>query len=101
MLTSFCETAGKNIIGIDYLELLNIVSHEKRSDMLCLIRAKACKRCGGDLSLECDIYGVYIQCIQCGANFTKEDLLMPAAKEAEKSVPAVKVKTLTITGPML
>ena len=69
------------------------MANEKRSDMLCLIRAKACKRCGGDLSLECDIYGVYIQCIQCGANWTKEDLLPPTTREAEKSVPAVKVKT--------
>jgi len=65
---------------------------EKRSDMLCLIRAKACKKCGGDLSVECDIYGVYIQCIQCGANWTKEDLLAPAANDAEKSKPAVEVK---------
>jgi hypothetical protein len=70
---------------------------EKRRNMLCLIRAKACKRCGGDLSLECDIYGVYIQCIQCGANWTKEDLLPPKTKEAEKSVPAVKVKALETT----
>lgn len=70
---------------------------EKRRNMLCLIRAKACKRCGGDLSLECDIYGVYIQCIQCGANFTKGDLLPPTVLEAEKSLKAVKAKTLTTT----
>ncbi len=55
--------------------------------MLSLIRAKACKKCGGDLSLECDIYGVYIQCIQCGANFTKEDLVTMEDKKR-----AVKVK---------
>lgn len=75
------------------------MANEKRSDMLCLIRAKACKRCGGDLSVECDIYGVYIQCIQCGANWTKEDLLTPATRDAAKSVPAVKVKTLTTPSP--
>ena len=37
--------------------------------MLCLVRIKACKRCGGDVSLECDIYGVYAECIQCGATW--------------------------------
>ena len=42
--------------------------------MLCVVRTRACRRCGGDLSLECDIYGVYIQCIQCGASYNKEDL---------------------------
>ena len=70
------------------------MANEKRSDMLCLIRAKACKRCGGDLSLECDIYGVYIQCIQCGANWTTEDLMQPAARDAEKSLKEVKANTL-------
>lgn len=61
--------------------------------MLCLIRAKACKRCGGDLSLECDIYGVYIQCIQCGANWTKEDLASMVNRETTKSLRAVPAKT--------
>jgi len=61
--------------------------------MLSLIRAKACKKCGGDLSLECDIYGVYIQCIQCGANFTKQDLLSMTDKKQ-----AVKVKTPIAAG---
>ena len=37
--------------------------------MLCLVRIKACKRCGGDVSLECDVYGVYGECIQCGATW--------------------------------
>ena len=37
--------------------------------MLTLVRMKACKRCGGDVSLECDIYGVYAECIQCGATW--------------------------------
>jgi hypothetical protein len=56
--------------------------------MLSLIRAKACKRCGGDLSIECDIYGVYIECIQCGATWNQNDLkLMPSA-DAQKIKPA-------------
>lgn len=68
---------------------------EKRRNMLTLIRAKACKKCGGDLSLECDIYGVYIQCIQCGANLNKEDLTTAIARDAEKSLKVVPAKTLT------
>ena len=67
---------------------------EKKRNMLCLIQAKACKKCGGDLSLECDVYGVYIQCIQCGANWTTEDLMLPAARDAEKSLKEVKANTL-------
>jgi hypothetical protein len=70
----------------------------KRRNMLCLIRAKACKKCGGDLSLECDIYGVYIQCIQCGANWTKEDLASSTPRDTAKSLRAVPVKTLETTG---
>lgn len=51
--------------------------------MLTLVRAKACKRCGGDLSIECDIYGVYIECIQCGATWNKNDLKFTADRNAE------------------
>jgi hypothetical protein len=65
--------------------------------MLCIVRAKACKRCGGDLSLECDIYGVYIQCIQCGATWNKSDLTLPTVRDAEKSLKAVKAKPLATT----
>lgn len=45
--------------------------------MLCLVRIKACKRCGGDVSLECDVYGVYAECIQCGATWYQK---MPKLK---------------------
>jgi hypothetical protein len=45
------------------------LSSEMQKKMLSIIRSKGCKRCGGDLSIECDIYGVYIECIQCGATF--------------------------------
>jgi hypothetical protein len=62
--------------------------------MLSLIRAKGCKRCGGDLSLECDIYGVYIQCIQCGATWNKEDLAPLLARDASKSLRAVKARPM-------
>ena len=65
--------------------------------MLCVVRAKACKRCGGDLSLECDIYGVYIECIQCGATWNKSDLATPTAQEVEKSLKAARAKRLATT----
>ena len=66
--------------------------------MLCLIRPKGCKRCGGNLSLECDIYGVYIQCIQCGATWNKEDLASLIARDAEKSLKAVNPNIMATTG---
>lgn len=60
--------------------------------MLTLIRAKACKRCGGDLSLECDIYGVYIQCIQCGATFSKDEVALYNSRDIENSLKAVRTR---------
>ena len=35
--------------------------------MLHVVKAKGCKRCGGDLFLERDSDGVYVSCLQCGA----------------------------------
>jgi hypothetical protein len=66
--------------------------------MLCVIRAKACKRCGGDLSLECDIYGVYIQCIQCGATWSREDLTLSTTRELEDSTRAIKTRPVVNNG---
>ena len=43
--------------------------------MRCLIRTKACKRCGGDLSLERDKYGAYIECIQCGSVLNVSEMI--------------------------
>jgi hypothetical protein len=45
--------------------------------MFRLIKTKGCQRCGGDLFLEQDEYGVYISCIQCGgvhAEYSERDL---------------------------
>ena len=56
--------------------------------MLGLIRKKSCKRCGGDLSIECDVYGVYIECIQCGATYSKDDLKLAAENNGENTVKA-------------
>jgi len=62
--------------------------------MLSLVRRKVCKRCGGDLSIECDIYGVYIECIQCGATWTKEDLKLAMMQKSETNLKATPVKPL-------
>jgi hypothetical protein len=70
---------------------------DSRRKMLCLVRAKACKRCGGDLSIECDVYGVYIECIQCGATWTKNDLKYTPFQEKEPKLKAEDVKPLTPT----
>ena len=48
-------------------------STELKRKILGLVRATACPRCGGDLSIESDVYGVYIACIQCGAAWNKND----------------------------
>ena len=29
------------------------------------VRLKACARCGGDMSYESDMYGLFRQCLQC------------------------------------
>lgn len=65
--------------------------------MLCLVRAKACKRCGGDLSIECDIYGVYIECIQCGATWTKSDLKYTPFQKSEPKLKAENTKPIATT----
>jgi hypothetical protein len=59
--------------------------------MLCVIRPKGCKRCGGDVSLECDIYGVYAQCIQCGASWEKKEVTQPRLRELLERQAAAKV----------
>lgn len=43
------------------------------------ISLKACKRCGGDMSYEVDVYGPFRQCLQCSH---LEDLPSDAAVEA-------------------
>jgi len=62
--------------------------------MLSLVRVKACKRCGGDLSIECDIYGVFIECIQCGATFNKNDLKLATMNSTESALKASSLSSL-------
>ena len=59
----------------------------RRRVMFSLVRTKACKRCGGDLSLEQDKYGTYVECIQCGAVLSEADLEL-----ADKPRTAAPVK---------
>jgi hypothetical protein len=65
---------------------------DPREKMLSLIRAKTCQRCGGSLSLERDIYGIYIQCIQCGATWNRNDIILAAATGNERSLKVQKTK---------
>jgi hypothetical protein len=67
--------------------------------MLCLVRIKSCQRCGGDVSLECDIYGVYAECIQCGATWYQKAPKVKFISNAEPSLPTQKTKQSLITGP--
>ena len=64
--------------------------------MLCLVQVKGCKRCGGDLSLECDIYGVYAECIQCGATWTEREMIVPTTQKPEKSPKAESAKPIMV-----
>ena len=63
--------------------------------MLCIIKPKACKRCGGDLSIECDIYGVYIECIQCGATWSRNDIKLSDIQKAVRDKNTTVEKPLT------
>lgn len=65
--------------------------------MLSLVRAKACKRCGGDLSIECDVYGVFIECIQCGATWTRNDLKLASLRESVSNPKEEDTKHLATT----
>jgi hypothetical protein len=46
--------------------------------------------------VECDIYGVYALCIQCGANWSKEDLIAMATKDYKNCSKSAKAKQLVI-----
>ena len=65
--------------------------------MLSVIRKKACRRCQGNLSLESDMYGVYIQCIQCGATYTEQDLRELAERDARHALRARPVNSAVRT----
>jgi hypothetical protein len=65
--------------------------------MLSLLRIKACKRCGGDVSLECDIYGVYAECIQCGATWYQKMPKLKFTNNAEIDLSVEKTSQPAVT----
>jgi len=66
--------------------------------MLNLIRKKGCRRCHGNLSIESDIYGIYVQCIQCGAQYTEKDLREMIAQDIANAVKARSATPAPATG---
>ena len=58
--------------------------------MIGLAKIKACRRCGGDLFIEKDSFGVYLECLQCGASWNQPDLSFGAP--AKKYRYPTKVK---------
>ncbi|MGD9143718.1 MAG: hypothetical protein PVG61_07725 [Dehalococcoidia bacterium] len=66
--------------------------------MLTLIRIKACNRCGGDVSLECDIYGVYAECIQCGATWYQKAPKLRFVNNEEMSAKAEEAPLRIVSG---
>ncbi|MFC2007139.1 hypothetical protein ACFLVB_00850 [Chloroflexota bacterium] len=57
--------------------------------MIYRVQTKACKRCGGDLSLESDHYGTYLTCIQCGASLNMHKPTNNRHQSADKYPPKV------------
>ena len=56
--------------------------------MLKVIRRRGCRRCQGNLSVESDVYGIYVQCLQCGATYTEQDLREMVARDRENAIKA-------------
>ncbi len=53
---------------------------------------KACPKCHGDLALGQDIYGWYVQCMQCGLLKEVPKVAKPAAETATRTAAAPMVK---------
>ncbi len=49
-----------------------------------MVLLKSCPRCKGDLAAERDVYGPYLECLQCG--YMRE--LEPAARTRRQSRPS-------------
>lgn len=50
--------------AVPYIKRPQVFNEEQ--DMNWMIWPKGCKRCGGDLAMEGDVYGKYLACLQCG-----------------------------------
>ncbi len=58
------------------------------------ISLKACRRCGGDLHHDVDIYGRYLTCLQCGYSLDQSEatklydrLVKPSKDKPEANPP--------------
>ncbi len=56
-----------------------------------MILFKACKRCSGDLYDAADIYGPYLECIQCGHMIDLPDERLAKAEAEGRALRAAKV----------
>ena len=61
-----------------------------------MIYFKACHRCQGDMLLERDRYGQYVQCIQCG--YETDSVQQAQARRVTVNVDAVVANILAETG---
>ena len=52
-----------------------------------MVILKACPRCRGDLNSDRDIYGEYLECVQCGYIQDRDDGRRPSGK-ARHSAPS-------------
>ena len=69
--------------------------------MFHLIKSKGCQRCGGDLFLEQDEYGIYVSCIQCStvhAEYSCRESKKLSPKQLAESGRAGKYELLSQTG---
>ena len=44
------------------------------------VAMRACPHCGGDVRLHRDIYGAYLQCLQCSRELQPDALTLPACR---------------------
>ena len=56
-----------------------------------MILFKACKRCNGDLYDAVDIYGPYLECIQCGHMIDLPDGRLARAEAEGRALRAAKM----------
>ncbi|MFC1970881.1 hypothetical protein ACFLV0_02965 [Chloroflexota bacterium] len=85
------ETRAKDIVK--RLQMLGIEISPKQEQKIDTLEKESIQVAGETLSLECDTYGVYAQCIQCGATWSKHDM-MTTTQKAENHPKAEEAKSL-------
>jgi hypothetical protein len=70
-----------------------------------MIWLKACPRCRGDLTLQSDMYGSYLACIQCGGEFEEAEFRKVSASapyvSTARSVPGPAGRRLGAQTPAM